>query len=142
MNEYRENSEVEKEEPVAEQMHREEKPAKEKKNRVFSGRGIVQLMNGEFLTRDYFLNNLPFTFYIGFLLICVIAWGYYGETVAKKEVQLERELGELNSEYYTLAADYNMRRGRRQIALKLEPLGVKESVSSPKKIRVRKYVFP
>ena len=115
--------------------------AAEKKGRLFSGRTFVQIMNGEILTRDLILNNLPFTFYIGFLLVVMIAWGYYGETVAKKEIQLEKELGELNSEFFTLAADYNMQRGRRQIAERLAPLGIKESVSSPKKIRVRRYIF-
>lgn len=117
-------------------------PKSEKKNKLFSGRTFVQIMNGEFLTRDSFLNNLPFSFFIGFLLVIIIAWGYYGETVAKKEIQLEKELGELNSEFFTLTAAYNAQRGRRQIAEKLAPTGVKESVNSPKKIRVPKYVFP
>src|SRR6187402_1603780 len=74
----------------------------EKSNTLFSGRTLIQIMNGEFLTKDTFLNNMPFTFFIGFLLVVVIAWGYYGETVTKHEVQLEKELGELNSEFYTL----------------------------------------
>jgi hypothetical protein len=127
-------------EPVVEEPVASEKKA-EKKDKLFSGRTFVRIMNGEFLTRDTFLNNLPFTFFVGFLLVFVIAWGYYGETVTKHEVQLEKELGELNSEFYTLTTDYNAQRGRRQIALRLEPTGVKESTSSPKKIRVRKYVF-
>jgi len=127
-------------EPVVEEKDApEEKP--EKKSKLFSGRTFVQIMNGEILTKDIFLNNLPFTFFIGFLLVFVIAWGYYGETVTKNEVKLEKELGELNSEFYTLTTDYNTQRGRRQIALRLESTGVKESTSSPKKIRVRKYVF-
>jgi len=115
--------------------------APEKKDKLLSGRTFVQIMNGEFLTKDNVVNNLPFTFFIGFLLVILIAWGYYGETVTKKEVQLEKELGELNSEYFTLTADYNMQRGRREIANRLAPLGIKESQTSPKKIRVRKYVF-
>lgn len=139
-NKYNENIETNSEEPIVGQPTVESEP--KKKNKVFSGRFFIQLMNGDFLTRDYFLNNLPFTFFIGFLFVVIIAWGYYGETIAKKEVQLEKELGELNAEYYTLTAEYNSQRGRRQIAERLAPLGVKESVSSPKKIRVKKYIFP
>jgi hypothetical protein len=112
-----------------------------KKEKILSGRTFVQIMNGEILTKDLILNNLPFTFFIGFLLVVMIAWGYYGETVAKKEVQLEKELSELNSEFFTLTAEYNTQRGRRQIAERLAPMGIKESISSPKKIRVRKYIF-
>jgi len=140
MNEYNENIDP-KENAAEKEVNEAAQPEEKKKDRLFSGRTIVQIINGEFLTRDYFLKNLPFTFYVGFLFVVIIAWGYYGETVTKKEVQLEKELGELNSEYYTLTADYNMQRGRRQIALRLAPTGVQESTSSPKKIRVRKYVF-
>ena len=140
MNEYNENTEP-KLKAAEEEVKQSEQPEEKKKDRLFSGRTVMQIINGEFLTRDYFLKNLPFTFYIGFLFVVIIAWGYYGETVTKKEVQLEKELGELNSEYYTLTADYNMQRGRRQIALRLAPVGVQESTSSPKKIRDRKNVF-
>lgn len=115
--------------------------ATKKNDRPSTRRTLVQIMNGEILTKDTVLNNLPFTCFIGFLFIVMIAWGYYAETVTKKEIQLEKELGELNSEFFTLTADYNMQRGRRQIANRLEHTGVKESQTSPKKIRVRKYVF-
>jgi hypothetical protein len=106
-----------------------------------SKRVLVQIMNGEFLSRDNFIGNLPFTFFIGFLLVIMIGWGYYAETVTKHEVQLEKELGELNSEFFTLGSEYNSKRGRRPIAEKLLGTGVKESLSSPRKIRVRKYQF-
>ncbi len=106
-----------------------------------SRRVLVQLMNGEFLSKDNFIGNLPFTFFIGFLLVVMIGWGYYAETVTKHEVKLEKELGELNSEFFTLGSEYNSKRGRRPIAEKLVGTGVKESLSSPKKIRVRKYQF-
>ena len=98
-------------------------------------------MNGDFLSRDNFVKNLPFTFFIGFLLVVLIGWGYYAETVTKKEVNLERELGELNSEYFTLGSAFNSQRGRRTIAEKLKGTGVKEALTSPKKIKVNKYNF-
>lgn len=139
-NQYNENSEP-KEKVVTENPKVKKEKKAVKKERFFSGRTFVQIMNGEILTKDYFLNNLPFSFFIGFLLVIVIAWGYYGETVTKKAVTLEKDLGELNSEFFTLTAEYNMQRGRRQISTRLESTGVKESLSSPRKIRVKKYVF-
>jgi hypothetical protein len=116
------------------------KKAAEKKA-VKSRKMMVQIMNGEFLSRDNFVKNLPFTFFLGFLLVVLIGWGYYAETVTKKEVKLERELGELNSEYFTLGSEYNSKRGRRSIADKLKETGVKEALTSPKKIKVKKFVF-
>ena len=106
-----------------------------------SKRSFVNLMNGDFLSRDQFIKNMPFVFFIGFLLVILIGWGYYAETITKKEVRLETELAELNSEFFTLGSEYNTKRGRRYIAQQLEGTGVVESVNSPRKIRVKKYIF-
>ena len=105
------------------------------------GRLFMQIMNGEFLTKDWFIKNLPFTFYVGFLLVVLISWGYYAESMTRKEVELQEELSELNSEYFTLSSEYITKRGRQEIKEKLNGTGLMESRVSPKKIRVRKYVF-
>ena len=137
-------------EETAEQMKAEEakkkpKKAARKKKKVErkdnGGRLVVQIMNGTFLSKDWFIKNLPFSFYIGFLLIVLIGWGYYGETMTKREVQLEEELSELSSEYSTLNSEYITKKGRKQIKDKLAGTGLVESRVSPKKIRVHKYVF-
>jgi len=113
----------------------------DKRTDVQSRRAVVQIMNGEFLSKDNFVKNLPFVFFIGFLLVVLISWGYYAETITRKEVMLEKELGELNSEYFTLGSEYNTQRGRRNVAQRLLGTGVEESLTSPKKIRVKKYIF-
>ncbi len=118
-----------------------EKKKAAKKEVTQSKRTFVQIMNGEFLSRDNFVANLPYVFFLGLLLVVLIGWGYYAETVTKREVTLEKELGELNSEYSTLASTYNAARGRRPVAQKLIGTGVAESLTSPRKIRVKKYVF-
>lgn len=119
----------------------EKKQSKKRERRAKSSRTIVQIMNGEFLSKENFVKNLPFTFFLGFLLVVLIGWGYYAETVTKKEVTLERELGELNSEFFTLGSEFNTKRGRRTVAEKLTGTGVRESLVSPKKIRVKKFIF-
>ncbi|MCH2233654.1 MAG: hypothetical protein MK078_05315 [Crocinitomicaceae bacterium] len=136
------NEFIEKEElaEIEELETKKKKKEKVKKKRQ-GNRILVQLMNGEFLSKDNFIGNLPFLFYIGFLMVVLIGWGYYGETVTKQEVQLKKELGELNSEYFTLGSEYNTRRGRRQTADRLVGTGVHESTISPRKIRIPKYVF-
>ena len=120
----------------------QDKPVNEDKQTAAQSRStFVQIMNGEFLSRDNFVKNLPFVFFLGFLLVVLIGWGYYAETVTKREVQLEKDLSELNSEYFTLGSEYNTQRGRRTVALRLTGTGVEESFISPRKIRVKKYVF-
>ncbi|MDA7803362.1 FtsL-like putative cell division protein [Crocinitomix sp.] len=118
---------------------KEKKQADKKSTR--SRRSFVQIMNGEFLSKDNFVQNLPFIFFLGFLLVILISWGYYAETITRKEVRLEKELGELNSEYFTLGSEYNSKRGRRSVGERLEGTGVGESLTSPRKIRVKKFVF-
>lgn len=125
----------------------EEKQAKQKKRKAkksstrSGGRMVVQIMNGEFLSKDWFVNHLPFTFFIGFLMVVMIGWGYYVETVIKHEVTLKEDLGELESEFFTLNSEYNTKKGREHIEAKLPADGPKENRVSPKKITVKKYVF-
>jgi hypothetical protein len=106
-----------------------------------SGRTIVQIMNGEFLSKDWFINNLPFTFFVGFLLVVVIGWGYYTETVIKDEVNLKTELSELESEFFTLNSEYITKKGRENITAKLPVSGPKKNRTTPNKIKVKNYVF-
>ncbi|MEO9534255.1 MAG: FtsL-like putative cell division protein [Crocinitomicaceae bacterium] len=128
----------------------EKKQAKKKKPRAkkaakssskTGGRTIVQIMNGEFLSKDWFINNLPFTFFIGFLLVVIIGWGYYTETVIKDEVNLKTELSELESEFFTLNSEYITKKGRENVTAKLPVSGPKENRTTPNKIKVDNYVF-
>lgn len=137
-NEFKNKAEIEAEEALKAVADNVEQ---EKKKNPQTKRAIIQIMNGEFLSKDNFVQNLPFVFFLGFLLVVLIGWGYYAETVTKKEVMLEKELGELNSEYFTLGSEFNTKRGRRQIAQRLIETGVVEGITSPRKIRVKKYVF-
>ncbi|MGB1104016.1 MAG: FtsL-like putative cell division protein [Crocinitomicaceae bacterium] len=141
-NEFKDKTEVKAEE-VLKEVKAKNKTKRKKTRRKGRGsaRVIAQIMNGEFLSKENFVNNLPFVFFLGFLLVVLISWGYYAETTTRKEIALERELGELNSEYFTLGSKYNTMRGRRQVAEKLRGSGVSESLVSPRKIKVKKYVF-
>jgi hypothetical protein len=123
---------------AAEQSKDEASNEKKKKK---SKRSFVKVLNGDFLSRDELVANLPFVFFVGFLLVLLIGWGYYTETVGKAEADLEKDLGELNSEYFTLGSEYNRLSRQSQVAERLKETGLNESVSPPKKIKIKKYVF-
>ena len=74
-------------------------------------------------------------------MVLLISWGYYTESIGKKEANLETELGELNSEYFTLGSEYNRLSRQTQVAERLKDTGLKESVNPPNKIKVNTYVF-
>ena len=106
-----------------------------------SNRSIVKILSGDFLSEQTLVNNLLFIGFVGFLLIVLIGWGYYTESVAIEEAKLEKSLGELNSEYFTLGSEYNRLSRQTQVANRLKESGLVESVDPPKKIKVKKYVF-
>jgi len=112
-------------------------PKKKKK----SNTSLVKILSGDFLSEQTLVNNLPFVGFVGFLLVVLIGWGYYTESITKEEVKLEKELGELNSEYFTLGSEYNRLSRQTQVANRLKESGLVESVDPPKKIKVNKYVF-
>lgn len=121
-----------------------EKPKTEASKKVKkkkSKKSFVKILNGEFLSRDELVKNLPFVSFVGFLLVVLIGWGYYTETVGKAESSLEKDLGELNSEYFTLGSEFNRLSRQTQVADRLKETGLMESVSPPKKLKIKKYVF-
>ena len=52
---------------------------------------LTQILNGEFLTKSFVLNNLPFIFFGLFLLILFVSKGYYVKQINDdiKETELE-----------------------------------------------------
>ena len=114
-----------------------EAPKKKKKQK----RSISKIVNGDFLSRDEVVNNIPFFSFLGLLLVVLIAWGYYTETVGRKELKLEQELGEMNSEYFSLGVEYNKLSRQTQVVDRLRDSDLKESTSPPKKIKVKKYNY-
>ena len=104
-------------------------------------RFIANLINGDFLSRDEMISNIPFISFLGLLLIILIAWGYYTETVGKKEVSLEQELGELNSEFFSLGVEYNKLSRQTQVSERLKNTELKLSTRPPKKIKIKTYNF-
>jgi len=111
------------------------------KQKKKSNRSIVKILSGDFLSEKTLVDNLPFVGFVGFLLVVLIGWGYYTESIAKEESKLEKDLGELNSEYFTLGSEYNRLSRQTQVANRLKESGLTESIDPPKKIKVNKYVF-
>ncbi|HIP37195.1 MAG TPA: hypothetical protein EYG85_10110 [Crocinitomix sp.] len=118
-----------------------EKEVKKTKPKKKSTTAFKKILNGEFLSRAEIIDNLPFISYVAFLMVLLISWGYYTESVGKQEAKLEKELGELNSEFFTLGSEYNRLSRQTQVAERLKESGLKESTDPPKKIKVNTYVF-
>ena len=65
------------------------KAAKERKPNAF-----VQILNGDFFTREFMIGNLNFIFFIMLLLLLVVGKGYYGKQLTKDVNSTREQLDE------------------------------------------------
>jgi hypothetical protein len=99
---------------------------------------VTQIMNGEFLTREFMLNNLPYIFFIMFLLILMVSKGYYVNQLATDISKSEEALGQLTADYIEAKAKLEEETKRTNLIQKLESTGLRETVNPTKVIRTNK----
>ncbi len=98
------------------------------------GRALVRFLNGNFLSREEVIARLPYFFFLAFLMICYIAYGYYTEKTVKELYKVRGEVKELRSEYITTKSELMFKSKRSEVVQATEPLGLKESTEPPEKI--------
>ena len=123
------------EETLKKQEPKKKKKASEKKARP---NAFVQILNGEFLTREFVLNNLNFIFFIIFLLLLLVGKGYYGKQLSKDADKAQTELNELSANYVEAKAKLEEETRRYKLIKKLEKKGLHETVNPTKVIRIKK----
>lgn len=109
-----------------------------KKERVVRPNLLVQVLNGEILTRDFVVNNLTFIFFILFLLLLMVSKGYYGKQLQKDINNTQEELDAQTAEYIENKAKLEELTTRYRLKRVLEKRGLKESVNPVKVIRIKK----
>lgn len=126
-----------KKEPVAPKKP-EVKPKKPKKASAGkTSRAFNQILNGEFLTKEFVLNNLNFIFFVIFLLLLVVAKGYYGKQLSKDVDTTQKEVDEITAEYVEAKAKLEEVTKRQVLVEQLGPKGLKETVNPTKVIRLK-----
>ena len=83
-------------------------------------------------------NNLSFIFFIIFLLLLVVAKGYYGKELTREVNNTQTELDEVTSDYFEAKARLEEETRRIRLVEQLESQGLKETVNPTKVIRVKK----
>ena len=119
-----------------------EKPRKATKKKATAERGktsraLTQILNGDFLTKEFVLNNLNFIFHQIFLLLLIVGKGYYGKQLSKDVETTQKELDEVTSEYVEAKAKLEEDTRRQVLVEKLESRGLKETVNPTKVIRIK-----
>lgn len=99
---------------------------------------VVQIMNGDFLSKEFVVSNLGYIFFFMFLLILVVSKGYYVNQLASDINKTEEELGQITADYVEAKARLEEETRRAELIKKLSPLGLKETVNPTKVIRKKK----
>lgn len=109
----------------------------EKENKVI--RSVASVVSGNFLSKETTIKNFPFIFFLSFLAICYIAYGYYSDDQVRKVNQLTGEIKELRTQYIVAKDSLVIKSKQTEVAkaLAMMQTGIKESVVPPKKILVR-----
>lgn len=105
----------------------------EKKQSAF-----VQILNGDFLTKEFMIGNLTFIFFVMFLLLLTVSKGYYGKKLSDDVNKTQLELNELTSDHFEAKTRLEEETQRVKLVDELEPRGLRETVNPTKVIRVKK----
>ena len=99
---------------------------------------FVQILNGDFLTKEFMLKNLNFIFFIMLLLLLIVGKGYYGKRLSSDVLKTQKEVDELTSDYFEAKATLEEKTRRSELVEKLESTGLKETVNPTKVIKIKK----
>lgn len=102
------------------------------------GNALTQILNGEFLTKSFVLNNLPYIFFILLLLIVFVAKGYYVKQLNDEIKINETELNQNAAEYIEAKTKLEEETKRYKLVEKLQERELKESLNATKVIRIKK----
>ncbi|MDO7613368.1 MAG: hypothetical protein MUQ75_03950 [Crocinitomicaceae bacterium] len=99
---------------------------------------LTQILNGEFLTKSFVLNNLPYIFFILFLLMVFVAKGYYVKQLNDDIKMNQTELNQNAADFIDQKTQLEDETKRYKLLERLKERGLKESLNATKVIRVKK----
>ncbi|MBP8824356.1 MAG: hypothetical protein KBH07_12000 [Flavobacteriales bacterium] len=105
--------------------------------RTFS-RGLVNVLNGTFLTKEKVLANMPFLLFVAGLMLFYIGYGYWTERTVRDLDRTSSELKEMRSEYITVRSLLERTERQSQVADDISGIGLRESRVPPMRITIEK----
>ena len=109
-----------------------------KKSTVKKPNAFMQILNGEFLTKEFFLSNLSYIFFIMGLLLIIVSKGYYGKQLIDETNKTQRELDQKAAEYIEAKSRLEFVTRRYKLVEKLKSRDLQESQNTKKVIRLKK----
>jgi hypothetical protein len=98
---------------------------------------FAMILNGEFLTKGFVLDNLGFIFFLIFLLLILVSKGYYGKQLSKDINQAQREVDQTTADYVEAKAKVEEEGLRYKLVERLDTT-LHENENETKVIRIKK----
>lgn len=116
-------------------------PKKQEGSKSSSGSGIFSRLEKKLKLESYFeegfpVQYLPKILFVMVLSILYISNTHYAEKTVRKINHVQVEVEDLRADYTTLKANLMFASKQSEVAAKVEPLGIKESLTPPFKIQV------
>jgi hypothetical protein len=102
------------------------------------GTYITAFLTGKFLSHEKIVEKIPYILFLTFIAILYIANGYYAEKTVKQLYRTTNEIKELRSEYISNKSDLELIKQQSHVAYTIKVLELKESLSPPNKIVIKK----
>jgi hypothetical protein len=115
---------------------------KTRKKRNFFQRYVFDVLGGDFLANEWARKQTNYLLFVAAIALVYIANSYYTEDIARKIDKINRELKELQFEYISTKSEVMHHGKQSELARKLQPTGLKESVEPVKKIIIPKKEKP
>mgnify|MGYP000854452740 FL=1 len=115
-------------------------PSSENETAKRSGKASAfsQILNGDFLTKEFVLNNLNYIFFLIALLLLIIAKGYYGKQISVDIDNTQKEYDQNAAEYIEVKSKLETVTRRYKLVERLEKRELKETKNATKVIRLKK----
>ena len=113
-----------------------EKGAQKDAGKGRDSNALTQILNGEFLTKSFVLNNLPYIFFILLLPIAFVAKGYYVKQLNTDIRNNESELNQNAADYIDFKTQLESETRRYKLVERLKERELKESLNATKVIRI------
>jgi hypothetical protein len=84
--------------------------------------------------QKWIVKNIPFFLFLAILTVMYIANGHYADKTIRKINALDKHLKEMEYEFKTVKRNVIFRSKESELVKAVEPLGLKELVTPPKKI--------
>ena len=110
----------------------------ETKKRSGKASAFSQILNGDFLTKEFVLNNLNYIFFLIALLLLIIAKGYYGKQISTDIDAAQREYDQNAAEYIEIKSKLETVTRRYKLVERLQKRELKETKNATKVIRIKK----